>query len=89
MVTFAPSGTGQMVCGNVSIIDDVLGNEGDELFSVTITSVSSDKVMIGLNQESCVTILDDDSESKLIFMYLSVVNAYVCAIHSSACDRVG
>ena len=74
MVTFDPSGSGQMVCGNVPIIDDDLGNEGDELFSVTIISVSSDKVMIGPNQESCVTILDDDSESKLVVttMYVSL-----------------
>lgn len=66
MVTFTPSAGGQMRCENVPIIDDDLGNEGDELFSVKITSVSSDKVMIGPNEESCVTILDDDSESKLI-----------------------
>lgn len=67
MVTFEPSSSGQsMVCGNVSIINDNLGNERDELFSVTITSVSSTKVMIGPNQESCVTIIDDDSEYKKI-----------------------
>ena len=64
MVTFEPSPSSQgMVCGSVPIINDNLGNEGDELFSVTITSVSSTEVMIGPNQESCVTILDDDSES--------------------------
>ena len=66
MVMFPPSTGGQMACGNVPIMDDNLGNEGDELFSVIITSVSSDKVMIGPNDESCVTILDDDSESDLI-----------------------
>jgi hypothetical protein len=70
MVTFTPSVGGQMVCGNVPITDDNLGNEGDELFSVTITSVSSEKVMIGPNQESCVTILDDDSESKYLWLPL-------------------
>ena len=66
MVMFPPSAGGQTVCGNVPIMDDDLGNEGDELFSVIITSVSGDKVMIGPNNESCVTILDDDSESDLI-----------------------
>ena len=66
MVMFPPSAGGQTVCENVPIMDDNLGNEGDELFSVIITSVSSDKIMIGPNDESCVTILDDDSESDLI-----------------------
>ena len=66
MVMFPPSAGGQTVCGNVPIMDDDLGNEGDELFSVIITSVSGDKIMIGTNDESCVTILDDDSESDLI-----------------------
>ena len=66
MVTFEPSGTGQMLCGNVSIINDNLGNEGDELFSVVIRNVSSSKVSIGPNSESCVTIVDDDSEYNVI-----------------------
>ena len=62
MLTFQPSNDGQMLCGNVSIINDNLGNEGDELFSVVITNVSSNKVLIGPNNESCVTIVDDDGE---------------------------
>ena len=66
MVMFPPSAGGQITCGNVPIMDDDIGNEGDELFSIIITSVSSDKIMIGPNNESCVTILDDDSESDLI-----------------------
>ena len=72
MVVFTPTDVaGQMVCRNVPIINDDLGNEGDELFSVTITNVNSSKVMIGPNQESCVTIIDDDSESNS-YRYTSV-----------------
>ena len=62
MLTFEPSGDGQIVCGNVSIIDDLLGNEPNELFSVTITEVSGDAVSIGAGDESCVEIMDNDSK---------------------------
>ena len=62
-MTFTPLDAGQTLCRTVPINNDRLGNEGDELFSVTITNVSSTKVMIGPNRESCVTIIDDDSES--------------------------
>ena len=62
MLTFEPSGESQIVCGNVSIIDDRLGNEPNELFSVTITEVSSDTVSIGTGDESCVEIMDNDSK---------------------------
>ena len=58
-LTFEPSGDGQTVCGNVPIIDDNLGLEPNELFSVRITSVSATNVMIG-DDESCVEIIDDD-----------------------------
>ena len=68
-LTFELSNDGQMLCGNVSIINDNLGNEGDELFSVVITSVSSNKVSIGPNSESCVTIVDDDSEYIIILRF--------------------
>ena len=48
------------MCFNVSIIDDFLGNEPDEEFSVTI----SDTDPAGsVNSEACVTIIDNDSES--------------------------
>ena len=62
MLTFEPSGESQIVCGNVSIIDDLLGNEPNELFSVTITEVSGDTVAIGAGDESCVEIIDDDGK---------------------------
>ena len=60
MVTFEPSGDGQTVCGTVPIINDTLGNEPDELFSVRITGVSDSKIMIGPDDEACVSIIDDD-----------------------------
>ena len=66
MVMFKPATDGQTLCGNVPIINDDVGNEGDELFSVVITNVSSSKVSIGPNSESCVTIVDDDSEYNVI-----------------------
>ena len=65
MLTFMPSDEGtQTMCFNVSIIDDLLGNEPDEEFSVTI----SDTVpagSVGANAEACITIIDNDSESKI------------------------
>ena len=63
MLPFEPSGDGQTVCGRVPIIDDNLGLEPNELFSVRITSVSGANVMIGDQDESCVEIIDDDGKS--------------------------
>ena len=60
MLTFEPSGGGQRVCGTVPIINDQLGNEPDELFSVTITSISNPNIMIGPDVETCVSIIDAD-----------------------------
>ena len=62
MLTFMPSDEEmQMMCFNISIIDDSLGNEPDEEFSVTI----SDAVPAGSvgDVEACVTIIDNDSKS--------------------------
>ena len=59
-MTFEPSGDGQMVCGAVPIINDTLGNEPAELFSVRITGVSDSNIMIGPDNEACVSIIDDD-----------------------------
>ena len=64
MLPFEPSGDGQTVCGNVPIIDDDLGNEPNELFSVTITSVSDSDIAIGQESETCVTIEDNDGMLK-------------------------
>ena len=60
MLTFEPSADGRTLCGNVRIIDDKLANEGNEQFSVTITSISGSRVDVGPNDETCVTIIDDD-----------------------------
>ena len=62
MVTFETSADGQTACGRVPILDDSLGNELNETFSVTITSVSDPAIIIGPNAESCVTIIDNDGK---------------------------
>ena len=66
MLTFEPSRDGRTVCGNVTIIDDNLGLEPNELFSVRITSVAGSNVMIGEEDESCIEIIDDDGKSCII-----------------------
>ena len=65
MFTFRPSQT-PALCGNVPIIDDSIGLEPNELFSVRITSVSGANVMIGDQDESCVEIIDNDGMSYVI-----------------------
>ena len=75
MLTFEISGDGQRVCGNVSIINDML-DEPNEQFSVRITSVLSPSVMIGPSNETCVTIIDDDS--KYHYTKIIVVRLCVC-----------
>ena len=48
-------------CAMIPIIDDLLGNEPNELFSVTFSSFSP----VGLEgdvAEACVTIVDNDGE---------------------------
>ena len=61
MITFEPSSDGQRVCGRVPIIDDLF-HEANELFSVRITNVSNPSIMVGMNAETCVTIIDDDGK---------------------------
>ena len=63
MVTFMPSdlGTTQRLCGNVPIIDDMVGNEPNEEFSVTLVSTNPPGAQFG-DRESCITIIDDDGE---------------------------
>ena len=60
-VTFEPMGSSR-ICRNVQIIDDELSNEPDEQFSVALTNANPVGVF-GVS-ESCITITDDDSESK-------------------------
>lgn len=60
-LTFQPSlETSQRQCGTVTIIDDMIGNEQDEKFSIILTSVRPEGGF-GKNQ-SCITIKDNDSE---------------------------
>ena len=63
MVTFVPSdlGTTQRECGSVRIIDDMIGNEPNEEFSVTLVSTDPSGARFG-DRESCITIIDDDGE---------------------------
>ena len=59
--TFSPSNeSSQRQCATVPIIDDTLGNEPDEQFSVIVV-LSEPSVALGQTLEICVTILDDDS----------------------------
>ena len=51
----------QMVCFLVPIFDDSIANEADEQFTVTLTDVSP--VATVINNETCVTILDDDGKN--------------------------
>ena len=62
MLTFEPSDDGQTRCGTVPIIDDNLGLEPNELFSVRITSVSGSNAVIGPDAETCVEITDNDGK---------------------------
>ena len=65
MLTFMPSDEGtQIMCFNASIIDDLLGNEPDEEFSVTISSIVPAGSVSGVDTEACITIVDNDSEYK-------------------------
>ena len=63
MLTFEPSdeGTTQRMCGDVPILDDMIGNEPDEEFSVTLVSTDPSGARFG-DRESCITIMDDDGE---------------------------
>ena len=57
---------------HVSIINDVLGNEPEEQFSVTITSVSDPRIVIGPNAETCINIINDDSVCTELLPYMSI-----------------
>ena len=59
MLTFEPSDNEQTSCGSVPIIDDNLGLEPNELFSVRITSVTGSSAIVG-GGETCVEITDND-----------------------------
>ena len=47
------------LCSNVPILNDRLGNEPDEAFSISVVNFSP-AGQTGLNSESCVFITDDD-----------------------------
>ena len=60
MLTFMSRDEGTTAhCFNVTIIDDLLGNEPDEDFSVAI--VAADPAG-NVGDEACIRIIDDDSE---------------------------
>ena len=62
MFTFEPNleSPVQTLCDVVNIIDDEIGNEPNEEFSVTLISASPDGDFGA--KESCITIIDDDRE---------------------------
>ena len=59
MFTFGPQDVDgvQEECDLVDIIDDLIGNEPDEEFSVTLINVTASG-----SEEACITIIDNDSE---------------------------
>lgn len=63
MLTFSASdvGNSQILCADVPIIDDMLGNEPNEQFSVQFVS-SEPFGIFDPTSEVCVTIEDDDSK---------------------------
>jgi hypothetical protein len=68
MVTFMPSdeGTTQELCGIVPINNDMIGNEPNEEFSVTLVSSDPPGAKFG-DKESCITIIDDDGERESVW----------------------
>ena len=70
------------LCANVSIIDDQLGNEPVEAFSVSFVSFSP-AGQEGLNTETCVFIEDNDS------MYNITYNTCRQAVFHIIIERVG
>ena len=61
MVTFEPNDSDMgRQCATVPITDDTLGNEPNELFSVTFTSANPAGSFPPDGSEACVTIIDDD-----------------------------
>lgn len=62
-MTFEPtvgSETGDILCGFVPIIDDMIVGEPDELFSVRLVSANPVGTFADDASESCITILDND-----------------------------
>ena len=57
-----PSENPQRLCGSVPITDDMIGNEPDEEFVVSLVSTDPPGVAKFGNRDSCITIIDDDGE---------------------------
>ena len=71
MLTFMSRDEGTTTrCFNLTIIDDLLGNEPDEDFSVVI--VDADPVG-NVGDEACIRIIDDDSECLKMSTYFSMI----------------
>lgn len=60
-MTFMRSDESGQLCANIEVIDDQ-NYEGDEVFVVKFTNVpdADNRVELGLIDEACVTIQDDD-----------------------------
>ena len=62
--TFEASNSGAQQCVNISIIEDSLSNEIDEMFLVTFNNLPNG-VLAGPIAQACVTILDNDGRFKI------------------------
>ena len=60
----------QTMCVPLPIIDDLIANEADEEFLVTLKDVFP-VGNIG-NSDTCVTVIDDDSKSFYIYIYIYI-----------------
>ena len=56
--------SGSKLCVPIAIIDDKIALEGEEQFTLFFAGLPNDEAQVGPNSEVCVSILDDDGESK-------------------------
>lgn len=56
-------------CVNITVFEDDV-YEGNEQFMVTFGSFSSAQDGVGLIEQSCVTIVDDESKSPILFIII-------------------
>ena len=78
-MTFTPSdeGTTQRLCSSVPIINDTIGNEPNEEFSVILESTMPPGGSFG-DKESCITIIDDDGKSVSVYCIMYIMISCKC-----------
>ena len=57
---FETTNTSSRLCVNIDIVRDIV-YEGDEQFLVTFGNLPSNQAEVGVFEQACVTIQDDDS----------------------------